>query len=175
MIGALRIDSIADIVFHGDVTYNLATTLMWAIARISTGIIVTCCPLLRPLFDMFLPQRLIRLSTRMSKSISKTTQASKNTVGSKSTVGSHTSQSIQVPQVDQSRSGSITVTTIIAVQKSVHLPRLSAQFHDGSLESWGTRFDVEQGPASRLKDQAYSRGSSPPGFGCLCRDRTNTV
>jgi hypothetical protein len=113
---------------------------MWAIAQISTGIIVACCPHLRPIFEKILPHRLTRLSTRKSKNAlraSELTQTSGLTLGP--------------PEKELSRNASITVTTDIAVQGTGPLPATPVEFHDGKVESWGPTFDVERGPANRLR------------------------
>jgi hypothetical protein len=64
MIGAFRITGIADVSFNGDLTYGIGTNLIWALAQMSTGIIVACLPHLRPAFEKFLPSRFTRISTR---------------------------------------------------------------------------------------------------------------
>ncbi|KAF2745886.1 hypothetical protein M011DRAFT_405696 [Sporormia fimetaria CBS 119925] len=47
-----------------DITYDLVPTIIWATARQSTAIIVTCCPLLRPLFEKLLPRGLTRITRK---------------------------------------------------------------------------------------------------------------
>ncbi|KAH9875226.1 hypothetical protein J1614_004717 [Plenodomus biglobosus] len=68
VIGALRINALSELQYQGtDVTFRIGTSLMWAIAQISTGIIVACCPHLRPVFEMVLPDRLTHVNTRRSE------------------------------------------------------------------------------------------------------------
>jgi len=154
-IGAFRVDSLADVAYQGDVTYGMGNTLMWAIAQISTGIIVACLPHLRPLFDYILPRRLIQLSTRKSKTQSKASQVS--------------AQSVLVPPIIQSRAGSIVVTTQIAVQPgSPNLlppPPPPIDIVDGQLDPLGPIFHVEPGPAKRTRLVSYDCGVSPRGCG----------
>ncbi|KAF2848888.1 hypothetical protein T440DRAFT_400458 [Plenodomus tracheiphilus IPT5] len=67
VIGALRITALSDLIYQGvDVPFRIGTSLLWAIAQISTGIIVACCPHLRPVFEKVLPDRLTRVTTRRS-------------------------------------------------------------------------------------------------------------
>jgi hypothetical protein len=158
-IGALRVDSLADVAYTGDVTYGIGTTLMWALAQISTGIIVACLPHLRPLFDCILPRRLIHLSTRRSKTQSKASLVSQQ------------APSVLIPPRIQSRAGSITVTTKIAVERAGHFqPPLPPpiDIHDGQLDPDGPVFHVEQGPAKRSGLLAHCCGGSSRGCGCLC-------
>ncbi|KAH6869955.1 hypothetical protein BKA58DRAFT_315730 [Alternaria rosae] len=144
-IGAFRLDSLAGVAYQGDVTYGMGNTLMWAIARMSTAIIVACLPHLRPLFDCILPRRLIHLSTRRSKTRSK---------------------------ASQSRAGSIVVTTQIAVQPGspqlLPPPPPSIDIVDGQLDPMGPIFHVEQGPAKRTKRVSYDCGGPSRGCGLPC-------
>jgi hypothetical protein len=66
VIGGLRISALTDAAYSGDVTYGIGTTLIWSMAQMSSAIIVACCPLLRPLFEMVVPRKLTRLSPRRS-------------------------------------------------------------------------------------------------------------
>ncbi|CAG5155426.1 uncharacterized protein ALTATR162_LOCUS3656 [Alternaria atra] len=121
-IGGFRVDSLADVAYQGDVTYGIGTTLMWAIAQISTGIIVACCPHLRPLFECMLPHRLTHLTTGRSKPTSKVSQASQSP------------RLVLLSPRDQSRAGSITVTTAIAVERDGYMPPQPppiVSIHDG--------------------------------------------
>jgi hypothetical protein len=43
------------VAYRGDVTYDLGVTLTWTVAQESIGIIVACCPHLRPVFELILP------------------------------------------------------------------------------------------------------------------------
>ena len=67
MIGALRINSLSEVAYRGEVTFGVGSKLMWAVAQLSTGIIVACCPHLRPLFEKVVPFRLTRMTTRTSQ------------------------------------------------------------------------------------------------------------
>ncbi|KAF1938906.1 hypothetical protein EJ02DRAFT_446549 [Clathrospora elynae] len=152
IIGGLRVNSLADVTYQDDVTFGIGTTLIWAITQISTGIIVACCPHLRPLFERILPRRLTHISSWRSRS---------------RTTYSRTPQSSQAPQPEPGRQGSITVTTDIAVENSsCTLPLPVASFHDGQHEPWAPTFDVEKGPATRLKYLAYCCGGSRRHCGC---------
>ncbi|KAH7075457.1 hypothetical protein BKA63DRAFT_297721 [Paraphoma chrysanthemicola] len=66
VIGGLRISALTGVAYGSDVTFGIGTTLLWALAQISAGIIVACCPHLRPVFEMIVPRRLTRISTRKS-------------------------------------------------------------------------------------------------------------
>ncbi|KAF1917085.1 hypothetical protein BDU57DRAFT_448159, partial [Ampelomyces quisqualis] len=66
VIGGLRISALAEVAYSNDVTYGVGTTLLWSMAQISTGIIVACCPYLRPAFELVMPERLTRVSTPIS-------------------------------------------------------------------------------------------------------------
>ncbi|KAF2263398.1 hypothetical protein CC78DRAFT_534010 [Lojkania enalia] len=58
-----RIKSLLRDKFIENITYDAANTLLWAVARLSTAIIVACCPLLRPLFEKLVPKRLTRIAS----------------------------------------------------------------------------------------------------------------
>ncbi|KAF1852102.1 uncharacterized protein K460DRAFT_271426 [Cucurbitaria berberidis CBS 394.84] len=66
VIGGLRINSFANVDL-GDITFGIGATLIWSITQISTGIIVACCPYLRPVFEKMLSCRLTRPTTRRSQ------------------------------------------------------------------------------------------------------------
>lgn len=157
-IGAFRLDSLAGVAYQGDVTYGMGNTLMWAIVRMSTAIIVACLPHLRPLFDCILPRRLIHLSTSRSKTQSKASQVS--------------AQSVLVPPIIQSRADSIVVTTQIAVQPGspqlLPPPPPPIDIVDGQLDPMGPIFHVEQGPAKRTKRVSFDCGGPSRGCGLPC-------
>ncbi|KAI1548248.1 hypothetical protein PtrSN002B_006552, partial [Pyrenophora tritici-repentis] len=136
-------------VYQGDQICGIETSLMWATAQISTGIVVACSLHLRPLIEMILPHGLIHLSSHRSKNASKTSQSSQRP------------QTIQIPLIDQSRSGSITVTTDIAVRDGAQLQPHPPEFQDGSVAPWAPTFDIEQGPARRINRLAYFSRESP--------------
>ena len=141
-------------------TYGIGTTLMWATAQISTGIIVACCPHLRPLFEWILPRQLTHLTTRRS-----------NHSASRASKASQKPQVVILPPRDQSRAGSITVTTAITIKLNRYLPPLPApavSIHDGQVDAEAPTFNVEQGPANRLRFLAYCCGGSARCGGCLC-------
>ncbi|KAI1510047.1 hypothetical protein KJE20_07951 [Pyrenophora tritici-repentis] len=154
-IGALRVNSLTGMVYQGDQICGIETSLMWATAQISTGIVVACSLHLRPLIEMILPHGLIHLSSHRSKNASKTSQSSQRP------------QTIQIPLIDQSRSGSITVTTDIAVRDGAQLQPHPPEFQDGSVAPWAPTFDIEQGPARRINRLAYFSRESPRGCGCF--------
>jgi hypothetical protein len=160
-IGGLRANALADVAYQGDVTYGIGTTLMWAIAQMSTGIIVACCLYLRPLFECLLPRRFTHLTSRISKSASKS--------ASKVSQESLKPPLVLQPPVNKSRAGSITVTTAIAVEPGpVPPPAAAVSIHDGQVDTEAPTFDVEAGPARRLRVLAYCCGGSSRGCGCLC-------
>ncbi|KAK1913329.1 hypothetical protein P3342_005265 [Pyrenophora teres f. teres] len=143
IICVLRVNSLIGMVYQGDRTCGIETTLMWATAQISSGIVVACSLHLRPLFTMILPHGLIHLSSHRSKNTSKTSQSSQRP------------QTIQVPLIDQRRIGSITVTTDIAVRDGAHLHPHPPEFQDGPVDPWASTFDIEQGPSRRINCLAF--------------------
>ncbi|KAF2036408.1 hypothetical protein EK21DRAFT_96328 [Setomelanomma holmii] len=140
IIGGLRINGLTEVTYGGDVTYGIGTTLMWAIAQISTGIIVACSPHLRPVFEMIVPRRLTRVYIRKSAS-------SQHITGG--------------------RHPSIVVTTRIDIRDSSPSPRVVSTFHDGHQEPWAPTFDVEPGPASELGHTMCDNGCLHRGSCCL--------
>jgi hypothetical protein len=180
-IGGLRIDSLADVAYQGDVTYGIGTTLMWAIAQISTGIIVACLPHLRPLFECILPHRFTHLSTRRSRPSPRPspgpsprpshgpTPKPPSRPPSKISQLSQNPVIVLVPPRVQSRSGSIKVTTDITVERSGHLlPPPTIDIHDGQIDPGAPTFYVEQGPARHLRFPEYCCGGSSGGCVCPC-------
>jgi hypothetical protein len=169
-IGGLRIDSLADVAYQGDVTYGIGTTLMWAIAQISTGIIVACLPHLRPLFECVLPHRFTHLSARRSRPSHGPPPKPSSRPPSKTSQLSQKSVTILVPPRVQSRIGSINVTTDITVERSGHLlpPPPTIDIHDGQIDPGAPTFYVEQGPARHLRFPAYCCGRSSGGYVCPC-------
>ena len=152
-IGVLRVNSL--VVHQGDETCGIEPTLMWATAQISTGIVVACSLHLRPFFEMILPHGLIHLSSHRLKGTSNISQTSQRP------------QTIQVALLDQSRSGSISVTTDIAVRDGAHLPPHPhpPEFQDGTVDPWTPTFDVEQGPAKHITYLAHFSRESPCEWG----------
>jgi hypothetical protein len=133
---------------------------MWAIAQISTGVIVACCPHLRPLFEHILPRRLTHLTTCRS-----------NHSASRAYRDSQRPQTMILPSRDQSRAGCITVMTTIAIELNGYLPPVPApavSIHDEQVDGEAPTFNVEQGPANRLRFLAYCCGGSARCGGCLC-------
>jgi hypothetical protein len=133
---------------------------MWAIAQISTGIIVACCPHLRPLFERILPRRVTHLTTRTS-----------NHSAFRAYRDSQRPQTMILPSRDQSRAGSITVTTTIAIELNGYLPPVPApavSIHNEQVDAEAPTFNVEQGPANRLGFLTYRCGGSARCGGCLC-------
>lgn len=124
-MGTFRSTSIADISLNDDLTYSKDTNLLWALAQMSTGIVVACLPHLRPAFDKILPSRL----TRGNKHIPTNTRSS--------THNEQGSSSLRTPRQD-----SISVTTRIEVGNAISSPGLSAPFHDGHQEPWAPAFEV---------------------------------
>ncbi|KAF2740895.1 hypothetical protein EJ04DRAFT_423306, partial [Polyplosphaeria fusca] len=61
VMGALRMWSQLSTVNDGDPTYDALPDLIWALATLSTAIMVACCPLLRPLFEKCIPTRLTHI------------------------------------------------------------------------------------------------------------------
>jgi len=137
IIGALRIRALSRIQYQGsDVTWNIGTCLMWAIAQMSAGIIVACCPHLRPIFEKVLPHRLTRVKTKRPE------------------------------QACTARQRPILVTTSIALEPSHQLALVPAVFHDGQLEPWAPTFDVERGPAAEMRVALPSCKVPSRGCGC---------
>jgi hypothetical protein len=155
LTGGLRINSLADIDSQGEVS-GIADSWMWAIARMSTGIIVACCLHLRPFLEKILPCRFIRRGSRFTQTprTLQTLQASQNSQNS---------------HKGASTNDSITVTTNIAVQDNSPLTPPPSIFPDGQLEAQSPTFDVEQGPAKRLKYVALCCGGSTPSCGTCYR------
>jgi hypothetical protein len=157
LTGGLRINSLADIDSQGEVS-GIGDSWMWAIARMSTGIIVACCLHLRPLLEKILPCRFIRRGSDRAQ-FTQTPQTLQTLQISQNSQNSHERTSIN---------GSIMVTTNIAVQDNSHLTPPPAIFSDGQLEAQSPTFDVEQGPAKRLKYVALCCGGSAPSCGTCC-------
>lgn len=60
-MGAFRLSSLDAIAYKDHVPYGINATLMWALAHMSTSIVVACCPLLRPVFEKVVPRRFTRI------------------------------------------------------------------------------------------------------------------
>jgi len=143
IIGAYCITAMTDVPFSGDLTYDIGTNLVWALAQMSTGIIVACLPLLRPAFEKVVPRKLTRISTR----------------GSIRT-------GAETPRTP--RQNSITVTTRIDVGNALPAPALSAHFHDGHQEPWGPTFEVARIQATTRQHTLLCREGPPRAVGCCC-------
>jgi hypothetical protein len=63
IVGCMRLVTILHMSIGGDLTYELMPPMIWALARISSAIIVACFPLLRPIFEKMLPLKLTRVMT----------------------------------------------------------------------------------------------------------------
>lgn len=63
IVATARIINFVRLPFNTDLTYEVAEAIIWANAQQSTAIIVTCCPLLRPLYDKLVGRRLTRINT----------------------------------------------------------------------------------------------------------------
>lgn len=143
VIGAFRITAITDVSFGGDLTYGIGTNLLWALAQMSTGIIVACLPHLRPAFEKVVPRRLTRIHTR-------------------GTPRTNTG----MPRT--SRQNSITVTTRIDIRNAHPSPTLSAHFHDGHQEPWGPTFEVVRSQVIPKQHTLFCREGPPRAVGCCC-------
>lgn len=151
MVGAFRITGITDVSFNGDLTYGIGTNLLWALAQMSTGIIVACLPHLRLAFEKVLPSRLTQISTRRHINTRSNT---------------HNSPDGGIPRTP--RQYSIAVTTRIEVGDAVPSPELSALFHDGHQEPWAPTFEVV-GPLIMPQQHTLVCCEGPPrAVGCCC-------
>ncbi|PSN69061.1 hypothetical protein BS50DRAFT_632876 [Corynespora cassiicola Philippines] len=63
LTGTFRITSLIAVEYNGALGYNPLPAMLWAVAQVSTAIILACCPLLRPLFERCIPLRLARPAT----------------------------------------------------------------------------------------------------------------
>jgi hypothetical protein len=151
MIGAFRITGIADVSFNGDLTYGIGTNLIWALAQMSTGIIVACLPHLRPAFEKFLPSRFTRISTRRQMNPRTNTK---------------NQQSHGLPRLP--RQNSISVTTKIEIRNDVPSPELSAPFHDGHQVPWAPTFEVVGPLTIPQQHTVLCREGPPRAVGCCC-------
>lgn len=157
VIGGLCTDSLPKAASKRDITYFMGESLMWAVAQISTGIMVNCCPLLRPLFDRLLPHRIVFANQR-PKATSKNTRSLRSPDDCQTTAA---------PLADENASASITVTTNIAIRNGTRLPQPLEEARGGQM---GPTFDVEKGPAGYAKCRGYSRVG---GCGC-CGEADNS-
>jgi hypothetical protein len=66
-MAVFRIISLVYLDFHGDLIYDVIPAMIWVDAQVSTAIILTCCPLLRPLFEKVIPKKLTRTGTQWSQ------------------------------------------------------------------------------------------------------------
>jgi hypothetical protein len=149
-----------DVAYGGDITWGIGTTLTWAIAQISTGIIVACCLYLRSLFERLLPKKLTRVSTSRS-----TPQpAPHQDLEKLSLVGGDLSQESQQTtgmSPTRTRNDSITVTTTIEVHPRALSPDIKPVFHDGHRAPWAPTVRVEAKPK-------HDPPETPEASGCCC-------
>jgi len=154
-----------DVAYGGDITYGIGTTLTWAMAQISTGIIVACCPYLRPLFEKVLPHKLTRVPAA-SKSASTPTPRKDLEKASLDNDGEPEEDSQQTTQQlspTQTRNDSIIVTTTIKVHPSAPSPNIKPVFHDDHRAApWAPTTKVEAKHPQDLHD-------TPEPIGCLRR------
>jgi hypothetical protein len=139
VIGGLRISAITEVTYGSDVTYGIGTTLLWSMAQISIGIIVACCPYLRPVFELVMPKRLIGASTPVS-----------------SPYQPRRASIIVTTRID------IHDTLSTPLAPTGLYPPVSVAFHDDHVDPWAPIFRVE-GPVC---DES---GSTAHGNGCLKR------
>ena len=66
VVGGLRTHALTKVDYQGDAILGIDTELMWAVAQISTGTIVACCPYLRRLLEILEPRNLFRNHHRAS-------------------------------------------------------------------------------------------------------------
>ncbi|KAF2829692.1 hypothetical protein CC86DRAFT_285144 [Ophiobolus disseminans] len=161
VIGGLRLSALTEVAYGGDVTYGIGTTLMWSMAQMSTGIIVACCPHLRPLFEKILPSRLTRVPTRKSTS---PPHQSRPQTPQQTNPGDF--QEAPAHILLQPRQNSITVTTRIEVSTGSLSPNTPAASHDGHLEPWSPTFDIEAGPADGIPSTSCCVGCLRRGSCC---------
>jgi hypothetical protein len=140
---------LTNVAYGGDVTYGIGTTLIWAIAQISTGIIVACCPYLRPLFEKLLPKRLTQVSKSKSKPELHCQQVPlKSPLHDKRKDSQQASQ----PTPPRARGDSITVTTTIEVRASSPSPSIAAKPPSTYRGLWIPQYDVECAPAHEVSE-----------------------
>ncbi|KAF1829471.1 hypothetical protein BDW02DRAFT_509894 [Decorospora gaudefroyi] len=142
-ITGFRIDWLARGLNFDDRRYGIRTTFMWALAQISTGIVVACCLHLRPLFEFLLACTQNHLCSCRSRSLPR-------------------------GRPGQSRNECIRVTTKIFVDHESQPSPSSAGFPDGKVKPWAPTFQVEQGPAKRLQYLTSCCGGSSRGCPCPC-------
>jgi hypothetical protein len=58
LMAVFRVRSLALLNINKDLTYDVIPVIIVATGQCSTAIILTCCPLLRPLFEKIVPKRL---------------------------------------------------------------------------------------------------------------------
>ncbi|XPS72392.1 hypothetical protein M3J09_004557 [Ascochyta lentis] len=143
VIGACRITVTAKTSLGGQWTHDVGIKLLWALAQMSTEIIVACLPILRPVFEKIIPRRFTRIHI-------------------------HSSNHIGTGGPSTSRPNSITVTTRLEVGKVVPFPTLPVQFHDGHQELWGPTFEVARSQAVLRRHTPLSREGPPRAIGCCC-------
>jgi hypothetical protein len=126
LIGGLRINALARVPYGIDVMHGMGTSMMWSIAQISTGIIVACCPHLRPLFERLLPNRLTRISLR------------------------------KTPPPPARRFWIVVTTRIEIRPGTFPLLPIAARGHCGHEERWAPRFEVESRVTARRDHDTVS-------------------
>ena len=68
IVSILRIITIVQINFDGDISFTLTYTDVWSVCEPGIAILVGCGPVLRPLLESFLKSRLISWSRGLSSS-----------------------------------------------------------------------------------------------------------
>jgi hypothetical protein len=66
LVAFFRIFSIVRVDFRGSMTDRLDTAMICIYAQLSTAIVLTCCPLLRPVFEKMVPRRFTRIRRKSS-------------------------------------------------------------------------------------------------------------
>jgi hypothetical protein len=62
--GIIRVVSILKVDFKGDITNTVIDGEIWGMAKVGIGIIISCSPILRPVFEKMIPHSLLSLSFR---------------------------------------------------------------------------------------------------------------
>lgn len=169
VVAILRIMTLINVPFDGDLTYNANPAMIWMDVQKSTAIILTCCPLLRPLFEKLIPKRLTRLTTpkhwaalkrSTGHSARASAQRSVERASEQQSAGLSMVQSTSQNQrenaahdIDLERDGAILVTTRISLQPESSRLRNEVNFHDSLEEIDGPRFQVQE-PRPRQRKQS---------------------
>ena len=75
IIAACVIAVVANLHHTSNLDNTAAFAMLWTIAQVATAIILTCCPLLRPVFEKFIPRRCtqIKISSPLCRHVSQAT------------------------------------------------------------------------------------------------------